>query len=181
MRKLFALLLLACLAIPSFAGAYVEPDEQIIAPIQPIVEIAAPDLPAPAPIRERVIERRVFQAKKPTPASGLAVGFYGQLPSVAYKNDMADLELGVSLRGSGANQVAVRGAGPIYTTADKYTEIKLGLAVFTDQLANRVALSVLAEQYVSDKVSISGELLPVIVGGGQTDYGQAIISGRMYF
>jgi hypothetical protein len=24
-------------------------------------------------------------------------------------------------------------------------------------------------------------LLPVIVGGGQTDYGQAIISGRMYF
>ena len=145
----------------------------------PVERVLPPDTAMPSPPIERTIERVVEKAPaKPAPAQGLALGFHGNYPTVTFVGTDLEIEAGYTSRFSDASAV-LRGAGVAWASEDRYTLIKAGLAVFP---GNGPAWGVYGEleQFLTPTVSISGALYPIKSGNGQTIWGDAIVSGRVY-
>ena len=169
-------LLVSCNSV-ALAGGYIEyspPQEKVADKILPA------DTAMPSPPVERIIERTVVEKApaKPAPAQGLALGFHGNYPTITFVGTDLEIEAGYTSRFSDASAV-LRGAGVAWASEDRYTLIKAGLAVFPGAIPTWGIYGEL-EQFLTPTVSISGALYPIKSGSGQSIWGDAIVSGRVY-
>lgn len=178
MKFLVALLVSALVFCNSvaLAGGYSEyspPQEKVVEKILP------PDTAMPSPPIEKIIERVVEKAPaKVAPSRGLAIGFCGNYPTLAYVGIDLEIEAGYTSRFSDASAV-VRASGVFYASDDCWTQLKAGLGVFPGDGPLWGVYAEL-EQFLAPSVSVSGSLWPIKSGNNQTIIGDAVVSGRLY-
>ena len=177
MKNFLAALLLASLfALPSLAGAFLDTmnAEYVVAPADKVVPVKTPET-----IIERHFVQKLVKEPKAKREIGWATGFNGDLPSLTNKGADCEIEIGASSVNDLANLI-IKGAATIYTTDNKYTEIKCGLSLFSGA-KTQAGLFVGLEQYLTSSVSIGADIYPIITGNNSTTIGQAFITGRVYF
>lgn len=189
-------LLLLCFSLPSFAGGYVPdqtgPNDETYTPpdsrLKQVLE-NPPVEPESSSIQTvwgkgsfrqspEEIAKQVVEQLRPIPKQGVAVGIYGGFPTLSYVGSDVEIEAGYT-RILSDQRAVIRGAGNIWKSADKYTSLKAGLAIFPDSIPCW-GLFVGIEQFITPNVSVAGDMYPFQSGSGVTNLAIGVLGARYY-
>jgi hypothetical protein len=184
MKKIILLLAIAAVAGTCWAGAYIDGVDEVLLSKPPAFVCAESDQRIDGLVnRVNAIDEQIAGLKvvkpAPKPQKGLAVGFNGQLPTLAYATRDYEVEVGYTSR-AGDRSALVRAAGALGRLDGGNTVFKAGLTLYPGTNPS-CGVSVGLERYLAPNVSVSADIYPVKVGGGADIIGDAVVGGRLYF
>jgi len=171
LKLVLSLLLVFLITSVSFAGGMSQRKE-----ILPVTPYQDPLIEKPAPEVHYIRE----VAKKPTPKKGLAIGFTENMTILSY-SEPRGTTIDIGYTNMAGDQVGlVKGAYSIWSSEDLYQSVNVGMSVLVDAPINTAGLFIGLEQYISENVSITGDLYPLMFIGNDLGFGAATLTGRVY-
>jgi len=175
--SLLLLLLVSCNTV-ALAGGYVDSSPVVSSPDK----IIAPDSPMPPPpiVETKIVERIVEKTPpKPDRSYGFAAGIIGQYPVLVWAGSDFEIAAGYSSR-LGDQSAIIQGAGYFYKSADGWTNLKAGLALFPGN-GPLCGLFAGAEQFITSNISLTGDIHGIQFGNDKTNLCVGVLGARVYF